>query len=879
MSSFSWSPLFPGANGSQVVDSLNGLVGALTLAAGSNIVVSSNGIDTITVALNANPAVSSVIYNGSVSGALTLQAAATTTSYTLKWPSGQGGMSQFLQNDGTGQLVWANGTGSSGVSSIGTIDSQSKSANGLVISGTTLYAQSADASFPGMMTIGTQTIAGDKTFSGNISAANLSGTNTGDVTLTAVGSSPSANGASLSGQALTLQPADGTHPGLVTSGAQTLGGVKTFSSAPNFSSLTASQALVLDGSKNVTTLGYSSSNTNSFLAQRDSNGNTAFNNFIGTTTSTVSSATPISLTAGSARYQKITGTSAQTINLPDATTLITGWIFEINNNSTGAITIKDNGGTTLYTIPAGGYANSINTNNGSAAGSWDIHSSIPSNSSWGTSSLVVGALGTGIARADSSTVTVAELSGDITTSGSNATTLATVNSNVGSFTYSSITVNGKGLVTAASSGAAPVTTLAAFGSSPNANGASISSNTLTLQPADSTHPGGVSTASQTFGGSKVFASAPAITDTSAAHNVILSAASSVTLTADRTLTIDTANVSSTLKMGANLTVSSAATVSGTNTGDITLAAVGSSPSANGASLSGQQLTLQPFDSTHPGVVTASSGGTTNFLRADGTWAAPTGSGTAYNVTSQSTTYNAVINDYIIASGASFTITLPTAASQSGKTIVIQHNGTSLSQVYTLNTTSSQTINGPGGTVSSGNYALYTNGEILQVTSDGSNWQVSYHRTESAEVNGGPLSITSTGSAPAKGTVTYDTFYWKRVGTECLFRYDFRQSTGGTAGSGDYIITLPTNLTIDTGKVEANNNTIAGDIVTTYTILGSGVLCDGTNVNNIFWYCATSSTVKVWITGVAVWNGSSRTLGSTTLALSINGKFPVSNWQP
>lgn len=55
-----------------------------------------------------------------------------------------------------------------------------------------------------------------------------SGTNTGDVTLGAVGSSPSANAASLSGQALTLQPADATHPGVVSSAAQTFGGLKNF---------------------------------------------------------------------------------------------------------------------------------------------------------------------------------------------------------------------------------------------------------------------------------------------------------------------------------------------------------------------------------------------------------------------------------------------------------------------------------------------------------------------------------------------------------------------------------------------------------------------------------------------------------------------------
>lgn len=68
--------------------------------------------------------------------------------------------------------------------------------------------------------------------SGNIFATNLSGstsgTNTGDVNLTAVGSSPNANSASLSGQSLTLQPANGTNPGLITAIAQTIGGIKTF---------------------------------------------------------------------------------------------------------------------------------------------------------------------------------------------------------------------------------------------------------------------------------------------------------------------------------------------------------------------------------------------------------------------------------------------------------------------------------------------------------------------------------------------------------------------------------------------------------------------------------------------------------------------------
>lgn len=57
---------------------------------------------------------------------------------------------------------------------------------------------------------------------------------------------------------------------------------------------------------------------------------------------------------------------------------------------------------------------------------------------------------------------ITQLTGDVTAgpgNGSQAATLATVNGNVGSFTNATLTVNAKGLITAASSGTAPVTSV------------------------------------------------------------------------------------------------------------------------------------------------------------------------------------------------------------------------------------------------------------------------------------------------------------------------------------------------------------------------------------------------------------------------------------
>src|SRR6185369_16602780 len=100
----------------------------------------------------------------------------------------------------------------------------------------------ADATHPGILTAGPQTFGGDKTYMDSITAFNFGGssfgTNTGDITIGTFGSTPNTNGLSLAGQVLTQQPADGSNPGALTAGTQTIGGAKTFNStitASNFS--------------------------------------------------------------------------------------------------------------------------------------------------------------------------------------------------------------------------------------------------------------------------------------------------------------------------------------------------------------------------------------------------------------------------------------------------------------------------------------------------------------------------------------------------------------------------------------------------------------------------------------------------------------------
>lgn len=227
---------------------------------------------------------------------------------------------------------------------------------------------------------------------------------------TSIGSfsaSPTAKGLTLSSNVLNMDPADGTHPGGISLSTQTLGaGTKSVDNLID-SGLSASQAVVTDGNKQLASIGYSTASTASYLIQRDSNQNAFANNFTSKGTNVVSAGSTTTLTAASTRLQNLTGSSNQTFQLPDATTLTIGSVWEFDNNSTGTLTVNDGGGSLLGTVIAGGYARFETTAVSTTAGAWDWHYLIPKNSSWGTA----GATVTGTLNVTSTTTLATSLSG------------------------------------------------------------------------------------------------------------------------------------------------------------------------------------------------------------------------------------------------------------------------------------------------------------------------------------------------------------------------------------------------------------------------------------------------------------------------------------
>lgn len=118
--------------------------------------------------------------------------------------------------------------------------------------------------------------------------------------------------------------------------------------------------------------------------KRDGNANAFSNNSLQNATLTTAAAGTTVLTAASSRYQALTGSTTQTYQLPDATTLSLGPWFAFNNNSSGTLSIVNAGSGAVATVPAGGVTQCGPTSISTANGTWDCHAYVPSTASWGT---------------------------------------------------------------------------------------------------------------------------------------------------------------------------------------------------------------------------------------------------------------------------------------------------------------------------------------------------------------------------------------------------------------------------------------------------------------------------------------------------------------
>jgi hypothetical protein len=123
-----------------------------------------------------------------------------------------------------------------------------------------------------------------------------------------------------------------------------------------FCTYPAEKSVYLDSSNNVNALGTISSGTWNGTAIGLAYGGTgatsasgAMASLMGFTT-TVTSASPYTLTSASSYYQLFTGSASQQVFLPSVTTLALGWSYHICNNSTSNIGVNSSGGNGVITV-------------------------------------------------------------------------------------------------------------------------------------------------------------------------------------------------------------------------------------------------------------------------------------------------------------------------------------------------------------------------------------------------------------------------------------------------------------------------------------------------------------------------------------------------
>ncbi len=183
----------------------------------------------------------------------------------------------------------------------------------------------------------------------------------------------------------------------------------------------------------------------------------------------------------------------RTLSIPQATGAVNGYLLaadwttfnsKLTSSLTSANIFVGNGSNVATGVALSGDATITN------AGVLSLTSVNSNVGSFTSASITVDAKGRITAASSGSPSGITQLTGDVTAgpgSGSQASTLATVNSNVGSFTAANITVNAKGLITAASNGSASAPGGAHYDVQTNDGSSGFSGNSSTVQinnPAD-----------------------------------------------------------------------------------------------------------------------------------------------------------------------------------------------------------------------------------------------------------------------------------------------------------------------------------------------------------------------------------------------------------
>ena len=220
------------------------------------------------------------------------------------------------------------------------------------------------------------------------------------------------------------------------------------------------------------------------------------------------------------------------------------------------------------------------------------------------------------------------------------------------------------------------------------------------------------------------------------------------------------------------------------------------------------------------------------------------------------------------SGGAFTVTLPSAVSNSGKVYEIKRTDETPANTVTVGTTSSQTIDGSTTTT------LNTQYEVIKVVSNGTNWSIlgrSYPQSWTSYA----LTITGVSSNPTLGTTSINNAWWRRVGDSMEIRYELQQTSSGTAGSGIYKFSLPSGYSIDGAKTTTYSVSSA-----IYAIVGGAEMGATGKDGTVIPYDATNLALQYENAGITfnTVDASNNPLSVSDVRFTFFATVPISGWK-
>ena len=252
----------------------------------------------------------------------------------------------------------------------------------------------------------------------------------------------------------------------------------------------------------------------------------------------------------------------------------------------------------------------------------------------------------------------------------------------------------------------------------------------------------------------------------------------------------------------------------------------------------------------------------------------------YNVRTTTITTTALTTDAVIlASGNVLTVNLYTAVGNNGRNLVIQKTDNSLTNIITVDPSGSETLTGASTTTLT--TTLNTGGESLSIISNGSNWFIDSRKTRTLLDRSSTTVIAGVTSNPSKGGTSVDRCWWYRDGRYAYILFDYQQTSGGSAGSGAYLLNF-CGLTADTTITGTNTNTGATNSQGPGTLLSSFKGNQGTTDPFDTATAAVYDSTRFRIVGrhsntLAIWSSADNSLNNTTVNMTGWLKVPISGW--